>query len=104
VAPILALVFGQLSVTAPLANLLAAPAVAPATVLALAAGATGLALPATAAVLAQMAGWFAWWIAAVGHRLGGSWSAVDTPALAGWILGAGVVVMAVVSLRSRDDA
>ena len=105
VAPILALVFGQLSLTAPLANLLAAPAVAPATVLALAAGAGGLVWPGLAGLLAHIAGWFAWWIAAVGHRLGGEpWSAVDTPALVGWVLAAGVVVAVVVGLRTRIDA
>jgi competence protein ComEC len=105
VAPILALVFGQLSLTAPLANLLAAPAVAPATVLALTAGAAGLAFPGTAAVLAQIAGWFAWLIAVVGHRLGGgTWSAIEVPAIAGWVLAGAVVMMAVVGLRARDDA
>jgi competence protein ComEC len=105
VAPILALVFGQLSLTAPLANLLAAPAVAPATVLALAAGVVGLALPGTAALLARIAGWFAWWIAAVGHRLGGgTWSAIEAPAPAGWVLAVAVLVVAAVGLRTRDGA
>jgi competence protein ComEC len=105
VAPILALVFGQLSLTAPLANLLAAPAVAPTTVLALAAGAAGLALPEMAAVLARIAGWFAWWIAAVGHRLGGgTWSAIEVPAPVGWVLAVAVVMVAVVGLRARAGA
>jgi competence protein ComEC len=103
VAPILALVFGQLSVTAPLANLLAAPAVAPATVLALTAGATGLLAPSIAAVLAQVAGWFAWWIAAVGHRLGGQpWSTVDVAGPIAWLLAGGVAAAAVVGLRFND--
>jgi competence protein ComEC len=100
VAPLLVLVFGQLSLAAPLANLLAAPAVAPATMFALSAGAVGLVAPAVAVPLARLAGLFSGWIATVGGRLGEQpWAAIDVPRMWGWVLAAFVIAVVGFSVR-----
>jgi ComEC/Rec2-related protein len=71
VAPILAASFGEISVVAPLANLLAIPAVAPATILSLMSAVLGLAWPAGGRLLAALAAPFARWILWVAHRAAG---------------------------------
>ncbi|QAY64795.1 ComEC/Rec2 family competence protein [Xylanimonas allomyrinae] len=63
--PVLVLLSPGLPTTSVLANLLAAPAVAPATLLGLGATVIGPGWPAAARVLAWLAGGATWWIAAV---------------------------------------
>jgi competence protein ComEC len=78
VAPLLIIVFGEISVTSVPANLLAAPAVAPATVIALAAAVVGLASDAAARGLVSIAAPFADWIATIGEWLGAAdWTSVS---------------------------
>nr|WP_249714376.1 ComEC/Rec2 family competence protein [Micromonospora sp. NBRC 107566] len=64
-APVIAGLSGQVSIVALPANLLVAPAIAPATVLGVAAAAVSPVLPAGAAALAWLAGWPARWLVAV---------------------------------------
>jgi competence protein ComEC len=93
VSPILIAVFGQLSVVAPLANLLAFPAVAPPTVLGLCAGVISLASRAAARAIVALAGPFAGWIAWVASSLGRApAAAVDLPRAAAWIAAVPVLV------------
>jgi competence protein ComEC len=105
VAPIMAITFGEVSVIAPLANLLAAFAVAPATVLGLAAALLGLAAPPLGALLARASEPFAGWIIAVAETLSRpSWASVGCPSWAGWVLAAPVVGAATVALARRFGA
>ena len=98
VAPLLILTFGELSLSAPLANLLALPAVAPATVVGIAAG--------VVAVLSEtLAGWLTacvapalWWVLLVGDRLGTpGWASARIPAAVGWV---GLVVVVAAAVRT----
>lgn len=66
--PIVAGLSGEVSLVAVGANLLAAPAVAPATVLGLAAGLVGLVWDAPARLLGTLAGWSVGWIVAVARH------------------------------------
>ncbi len=66
--PVVAALQGEVSLVAVVANLLAAPAVGPATVLGLAAGLVGLVHPLAGAVVARPAGWCVGWIAEVAER------------------------------------
>ncbi len=108
VLPILAGVFGQISLVAPGANLLALPAVAPVTIVGLLAGAFGSAVTQAGNALAALTEPFATWILWVA-RVAGSWegAAVDCPRWMGWVLAAPVAVAAVVSVgrdaRVRED-
>ena len=105
VAPVLVGVFGQLSVVAPIANLLAAPAVAPATVLGLGAATTGAILPAAGSICARLAEPFVVWILAVGRTTGGwSGASLQVPEWWGWPLGALVAGAALATLRSDPMA
>ena len=89
VAPLLIATFGELSLVAPAANLLAAPAVAPATVLGLAAGLAHGLHPAAGALLARLAEPWAAWILWVGESFGApSWAAVTLPIEVGWMAAA----------------
>jgi competence protein ComEC len=99
VAPIVIGVFGQLSMTGPLANLLAAPAVAPATIAGLAAGVVASASPVAGAAGAHVAQPFAWWIAEVARGLGGGWAAAEVPSWVGWVLLIPVASLALVTIR-----
>ncbi len=74
--PVVAALSGQVSLVAVAANLLAAPAVAPATVLGLGGGLVGLAWAPIGAVVAAPAAWAAQWIIAVAR-----WGA-DVPSAA----------------------
>lgn len=65
--PVVTALQGEVSLVAVLANVLAAPAVAPATVLGLAAGLVGLVSPTAGAWLALPAAWSVGWIAVVAH-------------------------------------
>jgi competence protein ComEC len=101
VAPVLVGTFGELSVVAPLANLLAAPAVAPATVLGLGAATTGAIWPAAGSMFARLAEPFVAWILGVGRTTGGwSWASLQVPKWWGWPLGALVVGAALARMRS----
>lgn len=66
--PVVAALSGQVSLVAVAANLLAAPAVAPATVLGLGGGLVGLAWSPLGVVVAAPAAWSAQWIIAVARR------------------------------------
>ena len=93
VVPIIVGAFGQLSLVAPVANLAAAPAVAPATVLTLAGGVTSLAFPSLGRAVATTAEPFAAWILAVGNRSGNWWwAALEVPKGLAWPLGVPVLV------------
>lgn len=99
VAPLLALVFGEVSVVAPIANLLAFGAVAPATILGLAAALAGLVVPSLGSLLGDLASPCAGWIVAVAENLARpTWAAVEVPAALGWAGGAIVGGAAVVTL------
>lgn len=66
--PVVTGISGQISLVAVLANLLAAPAVAPATVLGLAGGLVGLVWAPLGQVVAAPAAWSVSWIVVVAHR------------------------------------
>lgn len=101
VAPVLVGVFGELSLVAPLANLLAAPVVAPATVLGLGAATTGAIWPAAGSLCARLAEPFVAWILGVGRTTGGwSWASLQLPEWWGWPLGALVAIAALATMRS----
>jgi competence protein ComEC len=87
--PLVASISGQVSLVAVAANLLAAPAVGPATVLGLAGGVVGLVSGALARVVAAPAAWCASWIIAVATR------GADLPVAAiGWSTGVvGIAVL-----------
>lgn len=99
VLPVLVWTFGELSLVAPLANLAAVPAVAPATVLGLAAGLAGLVLPPLGGLLAAAARPFAAYVIGVAELAGSqSWVVVALPRWSGpWFLAA--VIAAVVLAR-----
>ena len=100
VAPLLALTFEEISVVAPVANLLAVPVVPFATVIGLAAGAAGAVVPAAAAVFAVVAAPLAGWILFVAHTFGGvTWASAPVPQGAGIILGVAVTGVAAATLR-----
>jgi ComEC/Rec2-related protein len=95
VAPITAGVFGQISLVAPLANLLAMPSVAPATIAGIGAALAELVGLPGAGLVADVSGWCAAWILAVGRNLGArSWSSIEVPAWAGAVLAAPLIVAA----------
>ncbi|SDT42136.1 DNA internalization-related competence protein ComEC/Rec2 [Jiangella sp. DSM 45060] len=89
--PIVLGLSGQLSLAAVPANLLAAPAVAPATVLGAAAAVVSPVLPPVATGCAWLAALPAWWIAAVAR-----WFADQPGAVVPWPPGTGGVVAGVV--------
>lgn len=88
--PLIAAISGQVSLVAVPANLLAEPAVAPATILGLTAGVVGTVLPAPAAGIGSIASVFVSWILWVAHHM------ADAPqAEIGW--GTGAVALTVLS-------
>ncbi|MPZ90871.1 MAG: hypothetical protein GEU68_04440 [Actinobacteria bacterium] len=109
VAPVLVGTFGELSLVAPLANLLAVPAVAPATVLGLASAVAGTLVPPLGWLCARIAEPFVTWVLAVGRTTGGwSWASIDVPEAWAWALWALVIAAALGSqsrtLTAREDA
>ena len=103
VAPLLIGTFGELSVVAPVSNLLALAAVPPATVLGLLAAVVGLVDPASGAALASLASPFAGWIATVGKVFGApAWSSVQLAS--GWapLCGGVVAILAGAAWRARE--
>ncbi|QIK77386.1 MBL fold metallo-hydrolase [Nocardioides piscis] len=75
--PVVTAISGEISLVAVVANLLAAPAVAPATVLGLAGGLVGLVWPPLGQVVAAPAAWSVSWIVVVAQR----GAALPTPAV-----------------------
>jgi len=101
VAPLLALFFGQLSLVAPLANLAAVAAVAPPTVLGVAAGTLGTVAEPVAAFLARAAAPFCAWILFVARQAGElGWAAVEVPGWTGAVAGAAALVCGVRTART----
>lgn len=96
VTPIVAGLFGSISLVAPIANVLALPAVPPATVLGLCAAVAGALDPGIGRALAVAAEPFVAWILLVARWLGaGHWSALEVPSWVAWPLGAVVLGVAV---------
>ncbi len=105
--PVVAALSQQVSLVAVVANLLAAPAVGPATVLGLGGGLVGLAWPALGRLLGLLAGWCVGWIVLVARRGSAlpvpalSWGSDPTPLAALTVACAAVVLVAPLCLRSR---
>lgn len=89
--PVVAVLSGQVSLVAVLANLLAGPLVGPATVVGLLGGLVGLVVPGLGRLLGTGAGWCVGWIIAVADR-----GAALPGAAIGWGTGAGAIVLLVV--------
>ena len=86
VAPVIVGAFEKLSLVAPVANVLAAPAVPPATLLGLAAGAAGMFVPDLGAILGRIAAPFATWILFVARETGAwSWASISVDSTVGWV-------------------
>jgi competence protein ComEC len=101
--PVVAALSGSVSAVAVPANLLAVPAVAPATVLGVAAAVVSPVWPSAAAFLAWLAGWPAWWLVTVArHGADLPAGALPWPAgVPGGLLLAGVTVALLVAGRWR---
>jgi len=92
--PLIAAISGNVSLVAVGANLLAEPAVGPATVLGLVGGMVGLAWPAAGGWVGWLASWCVAWIIAVAHR-----SAALPGAQTGWSGGAvGIAMLTLLTL------
>jgi len=93
-APVIVMIGGQVSLVAVPANLLAAPAIAPATVLGVLATLASAVHEPTAGLLAEGAGLFVWWVVQVAHL------AADVPlAVVAWpASAAGALLLAVLLL------
>ena len=102
VLPVLVAGFGQASVVAPLANLLAAAAVVPATALGLVGGAVGVVSPALGGLILRTAQPFAAWILGVAEICARpSWASVSVDPSLAWLLAGPVVAVALWSIRSH---
>ena len=105
VAPIVLGVFGEASLVAPLANVLALPAVPPATVIGLAAGVVGALSTSLGAVVAHIAAPFVRWILVVGETLGEQqWASIEVGRTWGWYAAVPVLFCVVRTLSRRDDS
>ena len=105
VAPVLIVTFGEVSLAGPLANLLAVPAVPPATIVGLLAGLAGVFNQDLGALVARFAAPFAGWIVWVADTFGSArWAAVDLPRWCGWVLGIPVALSAAIAIRQRTGA
>ncbi|WP_372736964.1 ComEC/Rec2 family competence protein, partial [Nocardioides sp.] len=89
--PVVAAISGQVSLVAVAANVLAAPAVGPATVLGLAGGLVGLVSPLTGRLIGTLAAWCVGWIVTVAQHGAG----LPTAAI-GW--GTGATALALLTL------
>lgn len=86
VAPLLIVTFEELSLVAPVANVLAAPAVPPATLFGLAGGVAALVSEVAGQVVGSAAGPFARWILWVADETAGwSWASVTLSPVWGWV-------------------
>lgn len=102
VAPLLAAGFGEVSIAGFPANLLAMPAVAPATVLGFASALAGLASPALGRLLARLAAPFVAAILWIGDLFGGApWAMVQVPTAVALVAGMGVAGVAAATLVRR---
>lgn len=100
VLPLLAIVFGQVSLIAPAANVAAAPAVAPATVLAFIGGLAAIAHEGLGGAILRLAEPFASWILYVGDVAARpAWAALDVPSWLAWTSAVGVAIAVLRSLR-----
>jgi competence protein ComEC len=100
VAPLLIHHFGALSLVGVLANLLALPAVGPATVLGLAGGVAGAVWEPLGDLCAQAALPFVWWIVRVADVAAApGWAAVEVPPVVGLVLAPVAGAAAVYALR-----
>ena len=102
VLPVLVASFGQASIVAPLANLLAAAAVVPATALGLVGGVVGVVAPTVGGFILRLAHPFAAWILEIAELCARpSWASLRVdPSFAWWVAGP-VVVVALWSVRSH---
>jgi competence protein ComEC len=101
VAPVLVGVFGEVSVAAPIANLIALPAVAPATVLGLGAALAGTLMDPAGRALARGAEPFVAWILWIGDLCGTpAWASAEVDRGWAWALGGGVAALAFVTLAA----
>lgn len=101
VAPIMIIVFGEISLVAPVANVLALPAVAPATVLGLSGAVVGLFLRPLGRLVGAVAGELAGWVVFVADRLARpSWASIECDAWVGWAL-AGLIGAAAAATLGR---
>ncbi len=92
--PVVAALSGQVSLVAVVANLLAAPAVGPATVLGLLGGCVGLVWPWAGRLLGTVATWCVGWIVEVAHR----GAALPTAAVDWGTTGAALAALTVVTV------
>lgn len=100
VTPVLILVFEEVSIVAPVANALALPAVAPATIVGLGAGVTTVLSPPLGALLMRCIEPALAWILEIAHRLGDpGWSSITVGRAWGWLALAGVVLLCRSALR-----
>lgn len=105
VAPVLIGAFGQLPLSGPVANLLAMPAVAPATVLGLAAAVIGTFSETWGVAVARLAEPFSGWILLVGNKIGDlGWSSVPLPSATAWMMAVPVLVAAAAALVGRTPS
>jgi competence protein ComEC len=95
--PVVAAISGQVSLVAVLANLLAAPAVGPATVLGLLGGLSTLVVPPIGRLIGTAAGWCVAWIVEVARHM----ASLPTPAV-GW--GSGPLAIALLATVSAAVA
>lgn len=103
VAPLLVLVFGTVSIAGLPANLLAVPAVPPATILGFLAAIAGSVFAPLGSFLARLSTPFLGWILWVSDRFGtASWADAEMSRRAGWLMAAAVVAAAVISLASKE--
>jgi len=103
VAPLLALTFGTISVAGPPANLLAVPAVPPATILGFLAAVTGTIAAPLGEMFARLSAPFLAWILWVADRFGTApWADVEVPRRAGALLAAAVLGAALISFREQE--
>jgi competence protein ComEC len=94
-APLIASLFGQISLVGPVANLLALPAVPPATVFGLCAAVAGTFSPVLGGAIARAAEPFVAWILFVARVFGRpSWAAVAVPSWSGWLMGVAALAVA----------
>jgi competence protein ComEC len=99
--PVVAALSGQVSLVAVVANLLAAPAVGPATVLGLLGGCVGLVWPWAGRLLGTVATWCVGWIVVVAHRGAGLPTAAVDWSTSGAARGAASCVVLVVAVLVR---
>jgi competence protein ComEC len=105
VAPLLAGLFGRLSLVAPLSNLLAAPAIAAGTILGLLACLLCVPLPGVAGVAVSLARFPLAWVMGVAERSAAlGWAEIAVPSVGAWALAALVAVAAGRALRRPTAA